>query len=227
MLLPCPIVYCSTFSSLLLCRVFSRFRLSLSAFTTSVVRILLHFLEPELAYSSQRRGIRRKESAEQCCFGNGRRVTPALQKEEGMDMLKPPNRRSVVSGRSKLQQHLAKRCQFVVEALERRTLLSVAGLTATPTFVVDGPAPTGMASSSDLNPSATLSAPFSPAQIAQPYGAGNIAFNGITGNGTGQTIAIVDAYNDPGLIGDTATFNTRFNLPQFNVSGGPTLKVLS
>ena len=49
----------------------------------------------------------------------------------------------------------------------------------------------------------------------------------MAGTGSGQTIAIVDAYNDPNIVSDAATFNTQFNLQQFNVSGGPTLTVLN
>ena len=50
----------------------------------------------------------------------------------------------------------------------------------------------------------------------------NIAFGSIVGDGTGQTIAIVDAYDDPGLVDSTASnfstsdlaeFDSTFNLP--------------
>ncbi len=49
---------------------------------------------------------------------------------------------------------------------------------------------------------------YAPAQILQAYG-----FNQLSLNGTGQTIAIVDASNDPNLAGDLATFDQEFNLP--------------
>ncbi len=49
----------------------------------------------------------------------------------------------------------------------------------------------------------------------------------MAGTGSGQTIAIVDAYDDPTIVSDAATFNTQFGLQQFNVSGGPTLTVLN
>ena len=49
----------------------------------------------------------------------------------------------------------------------------------------------------------------------------------MAGTGSGQTIAIVDAYNDPDIVSDTAAFNTQFGLQQFNVAGGPTLTVLN
>src|SRR5689334_3984148 len=37
---------------------------------------------------------------------------------------------------------------------------------------------------------------YSPAQVAAAYGFNNVSFNGVKGDGSGQTIAIVDAYND-------------------------------
>lgn len=63
---------------------------------------------------------------------------------------------------------------------------------------------------------------FTPMQIQQAYG-----FNLISANGSGQTIAIVDAYGDGTLSSDVAAFNTQFGLPQFNQPGGPTLTVVA
>src|ERR1700683_5033817 len=73
---------------------------------------------------------------------------------------------------------------------------------------------------------ALLSAPFAPTSIDSAYGINQISFNGTSGTGAGQTIAIVDAFNDPNIVGDASTFNTQFSLPQFN-TGGPTLTVLN
>ena len=69
--------------------------------------------------------------------------------------------------------------------------------------------------------------PYEPQQIQSAYGVNLISFSGITGNGAGQTVAIVDAYDDPKIISDTAVFDSEFNLPQFNSAGGPTFKVLN
>ena len=66
-----------------------------------------------------------------------------------------------------------------------------------------------------------------PAQIRTAYGISSIALGGVPGDGTAQTIAIVDAYNDPSIVSDAAAFNTQFDLQQFNVSGGPTFTVLN
>ncbi|MBV8384843.1 MAG: S53 family peptidase [Planctomycetaceae bacterium] len=56
-----------------------------------------------------------------------------------------------------------------------------------------------------------------PAQVTNAYGLNNITFssNGqlIPGNGSGQTIAIVDVYHDPYLASDLNTFDQANNLP--------------
>ncbi len=53
----------------------------------------------------------------------------------------------------------------------------------------------------------------SPSKLRHAYGIDNVSFAGITGDGTGQTIAIVDAYNAPTIAADLHTFNTTFGLP--------------
>jgi hypothetical protein len=58
-------------------------------------------------------------------------------------------------------------------------------------------------------------APFSPAQITQAYG-----INQLTNTGAGQTIYIVDAYNDPNIASDLATFDSQWGVaapPSFTV----------
>ena len=96
------------------------------------------------------------------------------------------------------------------ERLETRTVLSatgLAGLAATPLF-------TG---------------PYVPSQIAKAYGLTNFKFtNGATGDGSGQTIAIIDAYGDPNAQSDLGTFDAANGLPpppnfeQVGQSGGST-----
>ncbi len=58
---------------------------------------------------------------------------------------------------------------------------------------------------------------FTPAQIAQAYGFSSISFNGTAGTGKGETIAIVDAYDDPNIQADLNTFDTEFSLPAITV----------
>jgi hypothetical protein len=88
---------------------------------------------------------------------------------------------------------------------------------ATPADVVAGgpyatPAGTG-------TPAATT---YSPSQISEFYGINNISFNSIVGNGAGQTIAIIDAYQNPQIVATTNpnfstsnlhTFDAKFGLP--------------
>jgi hypothetical protein len=103
--------------------------------------------------------------------------------------------------------------------LETRLLLSA---TAAPTFVLlnRGPATITPNTSGGV-------APIDPAQMRAAYGVSQISFNGTAGTGAGQTIAIVDAYNDPNIVSDANSFSSHFGLQQFNVNGGPTLSVLN
>ncbi|HTU16895.1 MAG TPA: hypothetical protein VMG10_02435, partial [Gemmataceae bacterium] len=83
------------------------------------------------------------------------------------------------------------------------------------------------------NGSSGQPAGFSPQQISQAYGFNQISFdNGaIKGNGSGQTIAIIDAYNQPDIAGDLQTFDSQYGLqapPSFTVvneNGGSSLPV--
>ncbi len=67
-----------------------------------------------------------------------------------------------------------------------------------------------------------LAASFTPAQIAQAYGFNQISFNSgaIRGDGTGQTIAIIDAFSDPNITQDLNSFDKLYGLTSSN---SPTL----
>ena len=110
-------------------------------------------------------------------------------------------------------------CGGRVETLEVRLLLSA---TASPTFILSG---RGLGRFAQR--AAAGVAPIDPAQMRAAYGVNQISFGGTAGTGAGQTIAIVDAYNDPDILSDANSFSSEFGLQQFNVSGGPTLKVLN
>ena len=57
---------------------------------------------------------------------------------------------------------------------------------------------------------------------------GGISFDGVPGDGRGQTIAIVDAYDYPTALNDLNAFSTNFGLPTFNSgSGSPTFQKLN
>jgi hypothetical protein len=106
-----------------------------------------------------------------------------------------------------------------VESLESRQLLSAV---ATPSFVLASHA------AATVKPAVTAgTAPIDPAQMQAAYGVNLISFNGTAGTGAGQTVAIVDAYNDPNIITDANSFSSQWGLPQFNGTNQPTLKVLN
>jgi subtilase family serine protease len=68
----------------------------------------------------------------------------------------------------------------------------------------------------------------SPAQVRHAYGFDQISFNGTPGDGSGTTIAIVDAYDDPTIAGDLHQFDLQFGLPdptfsKVNQNGGSSM----
>ena len=54
---------------------------------------------------------------------------------------------------------------------------------------------------------------FTPAQIRHAYGVDQILFGSVQGDGTGQTIAIIDAYHNPNAWADLQVFDQQFGLP--------------
>src|SRR5947209_2672965 len=95
---------------------------------------------------------------------------------------------------------------LAVEPLERRTLFSAAALLAYPTFRLAG--------HDGLSPAATAGPTgVSPTQMRHAYGVDAISFGGVAGDGTGETIAIIDAYDDPNAASDLHNFDAAFGLP--------------
>jgi subtilase family serine protease len=95
--------------------------------------------------------------------------------------------------------------QALIESLESRQLLSVsaADVTVSPNDVY---LRTAASTSSSIQG-------YSPTQIATAYGFNTVTFgNGTAANGQGQTIAIVDAFNDPNIAADLAVFDNQFGL---------------
>jgi len=117
------------------------------------------------------------------------------------------------------------KCRSTIESLESRVLLSAtAGLNRLlhPTF--------HLSHHSGAHPNATAGPTgITPAQMRQAYGVNGIRFGGITADGSGQTIAIIDAYDDPNIAGDLSAFDSAFGLaapPSFtkvNEDGGASL----
>lgn len=73
---------------------------------------------------------------------------------------------------------------------------------------------------------------YTPSRLRNAYGLNNINFGGIVGDGTGQTIAIVDAFRNPKIVEDLHAFDLQFGLPDppnFTIvgqDGGPVSSVL-
>lgn len=108
----------------------------------------------------------------------------------------------------------------IIEPLEPRMLLSASFLTSRNLTVTP----------------ATTSNPipgFTPAQIRHAYGFDQLTIgnNSVPADGAGQTIAIVDAYDDPTIKADLATFDNQFGIApptSFNIvdqQGGQVLPV--
>jgi autotransporter-associated beta strand protein len=109
---------------------------------------------------------------------------------------------------------------LALEPLEHRQLLSASTLPAAPVSpagqVVAEPqyrlvrdnvvSPLGRGTASPTG--------LSPSQIRHAYGFEQILFNNdsVTGDGTGQTIAIVDAYNNPQIANDLSQFDATFGI---------------
>jgi hypothetical protein len=122
-----------------------------------------------------------------------------------------PDRRRKRPSFSALHEHLEVR--VVPTSLGTPSTLSTASLTAGTVAPLETISPAG-GNGSPVG--------YTPQQIRTAYGFDQIAFGSITGDGAGQTIAIVDAYDDPGLVDSSATnfstsdlaeFDRQFNLP--------------
>ncbi|MGA7501980.1 MAG: S53 family peptidase [Isosphaeraceae bacterium] len=108
------------------------------------------------------------------------------------------------------------RLELVCEALESRQLLSTTALSSTP----DLSQITAQPNVQILPLVASGPTGYTPQQIQSAYGINQIKFSGgtVAGNGAGQTIAIVDAYNDPNIQADLNMFDTHFGLPATTVT---------
>lgn len=104
---------------------------------------------------------------------------------------------------SRVQRRASRFIARRAEELEDRQMLSASGLEgvfATPAAhhghgrpsPITNPTPVGL----------------TPAQVSHAYG-----FDNIQGDGSGQTIAIIDAYGDPNIANDLKVFNQTFGLP--------------
>ncbi|HEY7314901.1 MAG TPA: S53 family peptidase, partial [Gemmataceae bacterium] len=125
---------------------------------------------------------------------------------------KPRRDRSSPSGRTVLTVERLE-CRDLLTTVNPLSLLEPATGSATPQST---PGPIG----------------YTPAQIAHAYGFSQIYFNNgaVKGDGSGQTIAIVTAYDDPTIASDLHQFDVAFGLPdpgftKVNQTGGSTMPV--
>ena len=95
-----------------------------------------------------------------------------------------------------------------IETLEPRRLLSSAALTYDSIVMAHN-----ATSNSNIQG-------YTPAEIRKAYGFDSVAFPGstVSANGQGQTIAIIDAYNDPNIVSDLGVFDAAFGLRRRQVS---------
>src|SRR5262245_46392883 len=63
---------------------------------------------------------------------------------------------------------------------------------------------------------------YSPSQIRHAYGLDQVMFGSVRGDGSGQTIAIIDAYHSPTIAHDLHAFDVAFGLPD-----PPSLRVVA
>ncbi len=118
---------------------------------------------------------------------------------------------SVAATRSASERHPLR---LEVEELEDRCVPTATPLTAAtalmkPTYQLFDPT-TGAVLTSQL----LIPAGLAPAQVRNAYGFNKIAFPGsVAANGAGETIAIVDAYDDPTAWSDLTAFDQQFGLP--------------
>ncbi len=116
------------------------------------------------------------------------------------------------------------RTNDLIECLERRIMLSAAVAPVVHTVHYDS----HIIHTAD---GAGVIPGFTPSQTRKAYGFDQVSFSGgsVTADGAGQTIAIVDAFNNPNIVSDLAVFDAAFSLsapPNFSIinqTGGTTL----
>lgn len=114
-----------------------------------------------------------------------------------------------------------------LEWLEPRSLLSISAPGVAVPYLAAFDAGPGVAPLSTAGPTG-----YSPQQVRHAYGFDKISFGdgAIAGDGSGTTIAIVDAYDDPRIANDLHQFDLAFGLPdpvftKVNQFGGATYPV--
>ena len=114
-----------------------------------------------------------------------------------------------------------------LEQLERRQLMTVSAASSPVAVPLYEELTTVKADGTVVPLASSGPTGYTPAQIRHAYGFDQISFSGgtVAGDGSGQTIAIVDAYDDPNIANDLHQFDLAFGLadPSFvkvNQNGG-------
>lgn len=108
-----------------------------------------------------------------------------------------------------------------LEQLEGRQFFSATSLANLSSLATDFAQPQIVVTPAAANGSAFTG--YTPAQIRHAYGFDQVAFSGgVSGTGAGQTIAIVDAYNDPNIAADLAVFDQKYG-----IAAPPSLSVVN
>ena len=128
---------------------------------------------------------------------------------------RPPAERSPRRRRRRLSAPPRRRAAGF-EQLESRFLLSAqSAATSHPTLVLhrgsDGSVPFATSSPNGLTPT----------QIRHAYGFDQVLIGGVQGDGTGQTIAIIDAYDDPTIVSDLHNFDAYWTANGYNLPDPP------
>src|SRR5450432_2700975 len=100
------------------------------------------------------------------------------------------------------------------------SLALIFGLALTSLMAQDGPDAAHTFLHRFATPNSTVPTGTTPAQIKHAYG-----FDQIVGDGTGQTIALVDAYDYPQAEADLGVFDNQFGLPACTTANGCFSKV--
>jgi len=83
---------------------------------------------------------------------------------------------------------------------------------AQPNFIIANP--------SRVSPASSTVVGLTPSQIRHAYGFDLLSCSSSNTCGSGQTVAIVDAFNDPNIQSDLNTFDSQFGLPTCTTSNG-------
>ncbi len=154
-----------------------------------------------------------------------------------------PRRALGTSTRSALPRPLRRNFIPAVESIESRVLPASSVVSFSfheyhanlPNKPGDNPSPMGIL---PLDNGSLAPVGYTPQQVRTAYGFDSVMFGSVVGDGSGQTIAIVDCYDDPNFVNttsnnyknsDLAQFDAAFGLPdppsftKVNETGGTTL----